>query len=473
MAIAGAPGFCGTRRGVLGGAAATGALLAACDGAPPAQTLTRSAAPVTLVFMHYQPIKKEQFAPAWPALLEKTNITIEVDNTNDSNQTKLFTMLAADTGPDLWEANSRVITKMYDNGSVLALDARVARDRIPFDRDWAPTGVEHYRQKIYGVPYWNEPFAVYYNKSLFRQKGVEDPWTRSRNQGDWTLEEMLDAARKLNDPPNDVYGMQWELETVYGIGTLIWGQGVSHLQFDPKIEINLSLPEYTEAITWALDWSVRQKLNVGAPTPEMTDARNRIQGGRPGLNVTGGVNLFSQGRIGIHWRSVNDWQRLWSVVGTSFEWDMLPVPQIKGKPGASRSAGHPACAWAKGKQLDAAWTALKYLMGDDFQGFLAEGQAYVPAKKSFQARYFRPPADQPHQHPQVFANMYKRPFGTTWSHYNATKNEADYTAEITRVFRGEMPVSALKDVERRLNLDVDTGPGDNPFKGVRWPFQPK
>jgi hypothetical protein len=36
-----------------------------------------------------------------------------------------------------------------------------------------------------------------------------------------------------------------------------------------------------------------------------------------------------------------------------------------------------------------------------------------------------------------------------------------------------MPVSALKEVERRLNLDVDTGPGDNPFKGVRWPFQPR
>src|SRR4029453_17475591 len=130
MAIARAPGFPGTRRALLGGAAA-GASLAACTGAPPAETPARSAAPVTLVFMHYQPIKKEQFAPAWPTLSEKTNIAIEVDNTNDSNQTKLFTMLAADTGPDLWESNSRVVTKMYDNGSVLALDAYGAKDRLP------------------------------------------------------------------------------------------------------------------------------------------------------------------------------------------------------------------------------------------------------------------------------------------------------------------------------------------------------
>jgi hypothetical protein len=88
MAIARTSGFAGTRRGLLGGAAATGISLAACGGTPPAQTLARSAAPVTLDFMHHQPIKKEQFAPAWPTLSEKAIVTIEVDNTNDSNQTK-------------------------------------------------------------------------------------------------------------------------------------------------------------------------------------------------------------------------------------------------------------------------------------------------------------------------------------------------------------------------------------------------
>jgi hypothetical protein len=65
------------------------------------------------------------------------------------------------------------------------------------------------------------------------------------------------------------------------------------------------------------------------------------------------------------------------------------------------------------------------------------------------------------------------PVSLVFLHENATKNEADYTADITKLFRGELPLSVLKDVERRLNLDVDTGPGGNPFKGVRWPFLPK
>ena len=68
-------------------------------------------------------------------------------------------------------------------------------------------------------PTGSEPFAVYYNKTLFKQRGIDDPWERARNQGDWTLEEMVEAARKINDPANDVWGLDWgPHEIAYGIG---------------------------------------------------------------------------------------------------------------------------------------------------------------------------------------------------------------------------------------------------------------
>ena len=44
---------------------------------------------------------------------------------------------------------------------------------------------------------------------------------RTRNQGDWTMEEMAEAARRINDPANDVWGLDWGMTDVYGIGTLI------------------------------------------------------------------------------------------------------------------------------------------------------------------------------------------------------------------------------------------------------------
>ena len=33
--------------------------------------------------------------------------------------------------------------------------------------------------------------------------------------------------------------------------------------------------------------------------------------------------------------------------------------------------------------------------------------------------------------------------------------------------------SGLRELERLLNQDIDYGGGENPFKGVRWPIQPK
>jgi ABC-type glycerol-3-phosphate transport system substrate-binding protein len=420
-------------------------------------------------------IAMDQFKPAWAAYGERHHVTFEVERTANvtENAVKLTALLAADQAPDLFDANTTFLPKMYDSGAVLRLDAYLAGDKIALDRDWAVLGIERWRQKTYSLPYWVEPFAVYYNKSLFRQRGVEDPWARSRNPGDWTLEELVEAARKINDPANDVYGLDWGQQDMHGIGPLIWTQGVSHLQYDPAVEVRLQLPEVTQAVAWAADWMMRQGINVSAPTPESAAARARIQAGKPPINTTGGTNLFATGKIGIHWRSVNDWQRMWAVIGTAFEWDMLPVPSIKGKPGASWSAGHPVAAWAKTKHPDQAWAFMRWMIQDEFQGFLAEQQYLVPAKKGHQARFFRPPAAYPYQHPQVFANVYKRPYGIFFSHYRATESAATWGREMPRIITGEVAqASGLRELERLLNQEVDYGGGENPFKGMRWPLQP-
>ena len=465
-----------TRRGILSAAAVglSSAALAACEGPTPGPPQAGSKAQVTLTFLSWRPIAMDQFEPAWTEYGRKHNVKLEVDKTGDFAQTKLTTMFVSDTGPDLFDSEFQSLPKMFDSGFVLQLDKFLSRDKLTLDRDWAPTGIERWRQKIFGVPYWVEPFAIFYNKSLFGQKGIEDPWARSRNQGDWTLEELVDAARKINDPANDVYGLDWGPTSAYGVGPLIWTQGVSHMQYDPQIEFKLQLPEVAEAYTWAIDWLMRQRFDVAAPTPEATAARERIQGGKPGIATSGGTNRFATGKIGIHWRSVNDWRRMWPIVGTAFEWDMLPVPSIKGKPGCSWTAGHPVCAYAKTKQPDEAWAFMRWMMQDEFQGFLAENQFLVPAKKSHQPRFFRPPEQYKYQHPQVFANVFKRPYGIQWAHYNAPRNIETYGQEVGKLVTGEVALqSGLRELERLLNQDIEYGGGENPFKGIRWPIQPK
>jgi multiple sugar transport system substrate-binding protein len=464
-----------TRRGVVwGGGGALVGTLAACDAGRGGPAPAANRPPVKLSFMSWRPIAMDQFAPAWREYEQKQNATIEVDPSGDGNQEKITTMFAADTGPDLFDSNTRSLPKMYDSGFVLEVTQHLTRDRINLDRDWAVLGIERWRQKTYGVPYWAEPHSIFYNKTLFRAKGVPDPWDKPQNKGQWTIEEMAAAARTINDPPNDVYGMQWGMGDYHGIGPLVWTHLVSHLQYDPQMKFDLQLPPFVAALNTAIDWMMRQRFNVAAPTPEMGDARTRLQGGRPAIDQANGFNAFSSGKVGIHWRSVNDWRRMWNSIGTAFEWDMLPVPSMNGKPGASWSAGHPVCAYAKTKAPDACWDFMKYLMQDEFQGFLAEQQFLVPGKKSHQARFFRVPSQYPYQHPTIFADVYKKPYGVIWSHYRAGEDATLYNTEMAGVIRGEAPMQGtLQDLERRLNALVDTGPGENPFKGLTWPIQPK
>ena len=473
-----------TRRRAFAGPLALGglggALAAACGGPEAggqqsAQQAGARAAPVTLRFWSWRPIAMDQFAPIWKEYGAAHNVAFEVDPSGDYEQAKLTTMLVSDTAPDVWDGRTDVLLKMYDSGWVLPLDRHLARDKVALDRDWVPTGVERWRQKVYGVPYWADSYAIYYNKTLFRQKGAEDPWERSRDRGQWTLEELVAAARRVHDPGADVWGLDWGLASLTGIGPLIWTQGVSHVQTDPKIELQLTLPEVVEAHEWALDWMMRQQLNVQGPAPEATAARARLQAGRPGIATTGGTNLFALGRVGIHWRSAVDWQRMWPLIGTAFEWDMLPVPSIKGKPGASLTGSHPLNAWARTKHPDEAWAFMRWMIQDEFQAFLAEHRYLTPARRSHQARFFRVAEQYRYQHPQVLGDVYRRPFGLLWgAHYNAVQNMQTYATEVLKLYRGEAPLRpGLTELNRLLNQEVDYGGGENPFKGTRWPLQPR
>jgi ABC-type glycerol-3-phosphate transport system substrate-binding protein len=453
-------------------AAATQAASSVSASAPASSAVAPSGANVTLRFLSWRPAAMDQFVPIWAEYQQKNKIAIEVDKTGDYAQTKLDTQLAAGTAPDLWDGRTDTLPKTYNAGQVLQLDTYLAQDKINMVQDYALTEVERWRQKTYGIPYWSEPFAVYYNKTLFKAKGVPDPWEATQNPGDWTINDMLSAAQKLSDPANDTWGLDWAFYDFNGIGTLIWTLGASHLQYDPKITTQLAIPESLAAHQMALDWLNRLAINVSAPTPQAQASAKKLQAGRPGISGTGGTNLFSTGHIGMHWRSVNDWPRMWPLIKNSFEWDILPVFGMQGKPGGSWMGGHPMNAWAQTKHPDDAWAFMRWIMGDEFQTFLAQHQYLVPAKLSAQPTFFRPPAQYPYQHPQVFAGVPKRPHGVIWSHFNAAKNQTDYNTQVLDIYSGKVPLgSGLQDLSARLNQDIAYGGGDNPFAGMRWPFQ--
>ncbi len=439
---------------------------AAAPTAAPAPT--QRAQPITLRFMSWRPNAMDRFEKKWKEWGDANKVIIEIEripNATDRN-TKIVAGFAAEQAPDVTDSHSDVEFKYYDSKFIMELDKYLSRDKISQDKGYGVTYAEKWRGKTFGLAYWVEPFGIYYNKTMFKKKGIADPWDKKDKPGEWTQEEMLDAARKATNPAEDEWGMDW----AYGhhdIGPLIWSQGETHYDYD-AMKWQLETPASVTAHGWMLDWRMKNKWNVAGP--EKT--RMMLPWGGRALD-NNGMTPFAHGKVAIHYRSVNDWSRTWPVVKDQFDWDMLPMPSIGGKQGASWTAGHPVDAWSKTKYPDDAWAFMKFLIEDDFQNFLAQEQVLVPAKQTAQAKFFRAPAQYPYQHATVFSEVFKRPHGIAWRHFRGGENASVYGAEVAKIYDGTVPLTqGLKDLSVRLQQDVEYGGGEPPFKGLKLPIRP-
>ena len=468
-----------SRRGILAGTGGLlGAALAACgpvasggSGGGTQQAPAARSTPVTISFMSWRPNAMDRFEKKWKEWSDKTKINVNIERIANSGDrdTQLTARLAADQAPDATDSNSGTDFARCEAGQFMVLDKYMSRDKVTQDTGYGLTYAEKWRGKTYQLSYWVEPYGIYYNKSMFKKKGIPDPWEKKDKPGEWTLEEMMDAARKATNPANDEWGLDWSRGYDQGgIGPFIWSQGVSHYNYDP-MGWKLDSPESTQAHQWMVDWWSKNKWNVdGAEKTRMMLPWN----GRALDN--NGMTPFAYGKVAIHYRSVNDWSRMWPVVKDQFDWDMLPIPTINGKVGATGTAGHPVNMWSKGKYLDDTWEFLKFLIGDDFQGFDAQEQILVPAKLNHQATFFRPPPAYPFQHAQVFNAAFKKPMGTIWRNFKSADDGTVYNEFRDKMYNGELGVpNALKEANTRLNNQIDFGGGANPFPGLKLPIVPK
>lgn len=118
--------------------------------------------------------------------------------------TKIQTMFAGNTAPDLLWLGQEYIAPYASKGALMDLSDRVAKDTRGAAKldDYFPMVLEsaQLNGKTYGLPWIAQPVIVYYNKALFTEKNVPLP------TNDWTWEQFRDAAQKLTDKSKGVYG---------------------------------------------------------------------------------------------------------------------------------------------------------------------------------------------------------------------------------------------------------------------------
>ena len=69
-------------------------------------------------------------------------------------------------------------------------------------------------ERWWGFPYDNSSFAIYYNKAMFDAAGI--PYPPGEGKKPWTMEQLLDAAKKLTNPSKGQWGL---IFSDYGAGS--------------------------------------------------------------------------------------------------------------------------------------------------------------------------------------------------------------------------------------------------------------
>lgn len=175
--------------------------------------------------------------------------------------TKLRTAVAAGNPPDIMAIDAPNLASYAEAGALSPLTDAFQKDGHLEDIPQTTIEGYTYRQHIYLAPMTESSIAMFYNKKMFESAGIPLP-SRDPDQA-WTWEQVLDAAKKINDPDRGIYGIdpaqgfQNAGATAYFKYPIIWQfggdvmnpEGTSAKGYLDSPETKRALTFYTELFT--------------------------------------------------------------------------------------------------------------------------------------------------------------------------------------------------------------------------------
>ena len=439
-----------TRRRYLGGMAAAvggGGLLGACggfgSGTPAKDSATK--APVTVEYWTFWTQERVDFLlPHLPAFEQRTRyIKGNVTGSGDM-RAKLRTAVVAGTPPEASIGDIFSYALYADQAALLDLTPLVKRDRIDLNRDYTIDGFEYWCGKLHAFPLDGFTYALTYNKSMFRERGIPDPW--DVHKGQWTWDDFVDALTKLTR--DNVIGFQPDghsLERGYTPFLLLFGGG--YFDYD-NMRYMLDHPKTIEAMEALYDLAVRRQTMT---TPDQTTELNRATSDAPFVARRLGII----GEPGYHVRPSTI-----LAIGNSFEWDIVPYPsRVKGGPSWSFAGCNAGLVFAKSAHPEEGYELLKFFGGEEVQGTLGSTRIVPPALKKARNDpngFLKAPPKHMHVFNDIFDSGYYRT--TRTYHYRDSDTQPVLNRLVAAAFRGERSMKdALQEGARQGNTAVEFG----------------
>jgi multiple sugar transport system substrate-binding protein len=275
---------------------------------------------------------------------------------NDYQQ-KLSIMVASKTAPDVGWIAERMIPQFMEANHLLDISVLKADPEYNF-KDIVPSTTELFTDgdKLYGIPFSTPPTILFYNKTLFKAKGLKTP-IELFNEGNWTFDELIKATKAIADPSKGIYGVKLgtDLKEWTGITMSLFRSYGAEL-FNPEgTRFMLNSPEGRQAMQLYSDLIFKYQVHP-----------------KPGDQTT-----FESGRLGMYqfpYSYVDTARRI-----TDFEWDIAPLPA--GPNGAKSTMGIAGYSIFEGtRHPKEALEFLKFISQTDNMK-LTSG-VFVPSRKS-------------------------------------------------------------------------------------------
>lgn len=287
------------------------------------------------------------------------NIKVKVDVSDwDSYWTKLKTLYAGGTPPDVFAMDAPLYLDWVSRGSLLNLQKYI--DATPGLLDGLyPNTLEVYKTPdgYYGLPRDFQTIVLFYNKDIFDAAKIPYPTDK------WTLDDLRKTAKELTKTigGKKQWGFTtdlWDMELFWSEN--IWNHGGDIISADHSKTL-IGEPKAREG--WKL-LSDMVTVDKSVPTPD--DAQQ--YGGDPFLGGAAAMDTMG------HW-AVND------RVNAGLHMGVAPMPSgPAGRVTSVNSAGFVAAK--DGKYPDAAWEFIKFALSEDAQKKLAELGFAIPVLKN-------------------------------------------------------------------------------------------
>jgi multiple sugar transport system substrate-binding protein len=345
-------------------------LMPACGSKPAAQ------GPVEITFMMWG--APEELA-VWQEVVDdfheaNPHITVKVDVSDwDSYWTKLNTLIAGGTPPDVFAMDAPLYLDWQSRGALLNLQPYIDANPGFLDGIYPQTLTAYTTPDGYfGLPRDFQTIVLFYNKDMFDAAGVAYP------TADWTYDDLMATAKKLTldkdgDGKIDQYGIwsdTWDMELLWS--EAIWANGGEIISEDHSKTL---IGEGGARDAWAFIDSLYKAGVMPTPTTSTEFGNDLFQSKTAAMTTIG------------HWAVPG-------YVQAGINFDVVPMP--KGPAGQATSVNSAGFVVSKdSKHADAAFEFIKFAMGESGQTKLAQLGFAIPVLKSVAQSdaYLKQPGD--------------------------------------------------------------------------------